>query len=424
MPQGRTIYVVEFICTSCVAPMKKAISIFFFCFGLTALCVAQDQTATGNTKAVGTVQSVTSNSLTLKTDAGAAITINPQDGARILRSEPGQKSLKEATPIQFTDIQAGDRTLASGKASADGKTIAATTIVVMKSGDIASKQEKERQDWQRRGVGGLVSKVDAANNTVTISTMVALQKKDVAVHVSPTTVIRRYSPDSVKFDDAKPGTLAEVKPGDQLRARGTKSADGSELTAEEIVSGAFRNIAGTVQSVDKDKNQITLLNLATKKSVTITVGSDSQMRKLPEMMAQHIAQRLKAAGAEGAPQGGPTSGNAQAGQGAPPAGGGQGNWRGGQGGSGGQGGGMRGGGGDMLQMVLSRAPAVQLTDLQKGDAVMLVATEGSTSSAPTVITLLSGVEPILSASPKGNDASTILSPWNLGASGAGDAAAQ
>ena len=82
-----------------------------------------------------------------------------------------------------------------------------------------------------------------------------------------------------------------------------------------------------------------------------------------------------------------------------------------------------GGGGDMLQMVLQRAPAVQITDLQKGDAVMVVATEGSASSAPTVITLLSGVEPILTASPKGGDASTILSPWNLGGGGAADAAA-
>ena len=77
----------------------------------------------------------------------------------------------------------------------------------------------------------------------------------------------------------------------------------------------------------------------------------------------------------------------------------------------------------MLQMILSRAPAVQLTDLQKGDAVMLVATQGSEAAAPTAITLLAGVEPILSASPKGSDTSTILSPWNLGGTGGGDASA-
>ena len=398
---------------------------------LSGLALAQ-QTASGNTKAVGTVEAVNGTALTLKTDAGVEVSVTVQESTRVLRSEPGQKSVKEATPIQFSEIQTGDRTLASGSASADGKSIAATTIVVMKQGDIASKQEKERQEWQHNGVGGLVSKVDPAANTVTLATTVMLQKKDVTVHITPSTVIRRYSPDSVKFDDATKSTLSEVKSGDQLRARGTKNADGSELTAEEIVSGSFRNIAGTVQSVDKEKNQVTLMDLATKKPVTIAVGTDSQMRKLPEMMAQHIAMRLKGGGVEGAsgaaassaqqgrtatsaPQAGPAAGTAGNGRG----------WTGGQGGAGAPGGGVRGGsGGDMLQMILSRSPALQLTDLQKGDAVMLVATEGSASSAPTAITLLAGVEPILSASPKGSDASTILSPWNLGSGGGEAAAAQ
>jgi hypothetical protein len=383
---------------------------------VSALGLAQDQAAVGNAKAVGTVKSISGNSFTLKTDAGAEMNITVQEATRVLRSEPGQKSLKEATPIQFSEVQAGDRMLTSGKASADGKSIAATTIVVMKQGDIASKQEKERQDWQRRSVGGLVSAVDAANSTVTISTMAVGQKKDITVRVDPTTIIRRYAPDSVKFDDAKKSTLREIKPGDQLRARGDRSANDGEVTAEEIVSGAFRNIAGTVQSVDKTKNQLTVIDLATKKPVTVTVGGESQMRKLPEMMAQRIAMRLKggAAASGGAPEGGSA-------QQQPPAGGG--GAPGGHGGTGGNGGGIRSGGGDMLQQILSHAPAVRIADLQKGDAIMLVATQGSPTAPPTAITLLAGVEPILSASPKGSDASTILSPWNLGGGNGADASA-
>ena len=64
-------------------------------------------------------------------------------------------------------------------------------------------------------------------------------------------------------------------------------------------------------------------------------------------------------------------------------------------------------------------PAVTVSDLNKGDAVMLVATEGSATSAPTAITLLAGVEPILTAAPAGTSAATILSPWNLGGGPAG-----
>jgi hypothetical protein len=70
--------------------------------------------------------------------------------------------------------------------------------------------------------------------------------------------------------------------------------------------------------------------------------------------------------------------------------------------------------------MLSRMPAVSLSELNKGDAVMLVATEGTAGSGPTAITLLAGVEPILTAAPPGmNAAATVLSPWNLGQGGGG-----
>ena len=44
--------------------------------------------------------------------------------------------------------------------------------------------------------------------------------------------------------------------------------------------------------------------------------------------------------------------------------------------------------------------------------MLVVATEGSASSAPTAITLVSGVEPILQAAPSGSQA-MMLAPWNL-----------
>jgi len=65
-------------------------------------------------------------------------------------------------------------------------------------------------------------------------------------------------------------------------------------------------------------------------------------------------------------------------------------------------------------------PAATLADLQKGDAVMIVATEGSPNGVPSVVMLLGGVEPILQASPNSN-ASTILSPWSLSEAPGGEA---
>jgi hypothetical protein len=84
------------------------------------------------------------------------------------------------------------------------------------------------------------------------------------------------------------------------------------------------------------------------------------------------------------------------------------------------GGGMRQGGAPDLQQMLNRMPAVTLADLHKGDAVLIVTTQGTESDGGTAITLLSGVEPILQAAPNGSQA-MMLAPWSLGGAPGGDA---
>jgi co-chaperonin GroES (HSP10) len=357
-------------------------------------------------KPVGVVKSISGNVITLATDAGPTVNIIVQDSARLVRISPGQKDLKDAAPIQLQDVQVGDRILARGKPSDDGKSVEASSIVLMKESDVAAKQERDREDWQKRGVGGLVSKVDAASGTITLAAPVIGDAKPITIHVSKSTIIRRYSPDSIKFDDATPGTIDQVNAGDQLRARGVRSADGTELTADEVVSGTFRNVAGLVISTDAASNRVTVTDLATKKPLTLRITADSQLRKLPSMVAQRIASRLRGGSADGA-SGAPASG------GSPPG-------STGQSGQGGNGGGVHSSGSPDFQQMLKRMPAVTIADLQKGDAVMIVTTQGSATTQPTAITLLSGVEPILSASPNSNRAAMLLSPWNLG--GGADAA--
>ena len=60
--------------------------------------------------------------------------------------------------------------------------------------------------------------------------------------------------------------------------------------------------------------------------------------------------------------------------------------------------------------MLSRIPSVTLAELQKEDAVMIVATQGTAGSEVTAITLLGGVEPILTASPNGSSAAADNQP--------------
>lgn len=382
-------------------------------------------------KTVGTVKSVSSNSVVITTDSGAETTVTFAESARIVRATPGQTDLKSATPIQVSDIQVGDRILVRGQTGAGG-TVIASSALVMKKTDVAERQRREREEW-RRGIGGIVKGVDAPTGTITLANSLAASGKPIAVHTSPQTVFRRYAPDSIKFDEAKPGTLDQIKPGDQLRARGTKNADGTEFAAQAIVSGTFRDIAGTVISTDAVNNTVTVMDLMAKKTVAVKVNSDSELHKLPPFVAARIAMRLKGGATDAAA---PASGATGP---APPANAPAGGWQRGRAGDrgsragasaeaaasagdAGPGGNGHGNGGPPdFQQMLSRMPALAISELNKGDAVMLVATEGSASSEPNVITLLAGVEPILSAAP--GRASMILSPWNLGGGEGGDAAA-
>ena len=152
------------------------------------------------------------------------MSISLPDTTRIVRIPPGQTDLKNATAITLQDLQVGDRILVRGKASDDAKSLTATTVIVMKQSDVAAKQQQEREDWQKRGIGGLVSAVDPAAGTVTISVTTLAGSKKVLVQTSKKTVVRLYAQNSVKFDDAKPGKLADIHPGDQLRARGNKNS--------------------------------------------------------------------------------------------------------------------------------------------------------------------------------------------------------
>jgi hypothetical protein len=352
------------------------------------------------TRQIGTVKAISGASITLTTDAGPQVVVSVAEGSRILQLAPGSTDLKTAQTITLADIANGDRVLVTGKAGETAGSFAASRVILMKSGDIAQKHEMEQADWQKHGSGGIVSSIDAGAGTLTV----AAGAKKIQVNTSSNTKFRRYSGDSVKFEDAMPSTLAQVQPGDQLRVRGAKSDDGSSIQAEEVVSGSFKNLAGVIATLDAANGTLTLKDLTTKKMVTVKVTPNSSVRALPPQAAAMFAARAR--GGPGAAGG---AGGGRAGEG-----GGEGSAHGSGGpGSGAGGGSGRPAGGDLSQMV-NRLPVGAVSDLKVGDAVMIVASQADPGS-PTVtaVTLLSGVEPILAATGSGTPAMT-LSPWNVG----------
>lgn len=365
---------------------------------------------------IGTITSISGSTLTVKTDAGQSYPVEVPAAAAIKRIAPGEKDLTKAAAMQFSDLAVGDRALVKLDPDAPAGTTEALQIIAVKQADVAEKQQKDREDWQRNGVGGLVKSVDSAAGVIVLSSGSGATAKTIAVHTAKATMLKRYAPASVRFDAAVPAPIDAIHPGDQLRARGTKSADDAGMDAEEVVSGTFRNISGTITSTDSAASTLVVKDLTTKKQVTIHITPEVQMRRLPERMATMLAARLKGTspGGGGARNGGAQQGGSSAGS-TSSAGGGQaggGQWA-------GQGGGQAGGGSDPQQM-LNRAPTIQIADLKKGDAVMVVSTDGTTDV--TAITLVAGVEPLLQA-PEASQ--NLLNNWSMGSgSGAADAAAQ
>jgi len=349
----------------------------------------------------GTVKAVAGNTITMTTDAGQSVTVHVVDGAKILQLAVGSTDIKTAPAVLLSEISVGDRILATGKVGDAAGSLNAVRVILMKSSDIAQMQAAQQADWKTRGVGGIVSAVDPGTGAITLTS----GAKKLTINTSAKTQFKRFSSDSVKYENAKLGTLGQIQAKDQLQARGAKSEDGLTIQAEEVVSGSFLNLSGLLTSVDAASGTITLKDLATKKVYTVNVTANSDQRKMPLQMATNFAAHTSGGG----------SGSGQTGkQGTAAASG-----TAGSAGAAGQGGasGKRSAGGDLSQMI-GRLPTAALADLKIGDAVMAVASEPTQGSTTvTAVTLLSGVEPILTANPKGG---MDLSGWSMSSGPSGE----
>lgn len=329
-------------------------------------------TAFGQTKSfVGTVTAFRAESaeVDIKPDSGQAVAGKLTTDTLAQRIAPGEKDLKKAEAIQVTEVAKGDRVLVT--LEADSTRI--RRIVVMSANDIAHKNEADRQDWQKRGVAGVVAAKNG--NQLTLKNKTVSGEAQTTVTFTDATSIKRYAPDSVKFADAQPSKLADISLGDQVRARGEKSADGSSVKAEDVVFGTFVIEAGAIGSVDLEAKEIKVKELGTNKLLTVKLTADSQIKQMMSMPPM--------GGGAGMPQGGPPNGG-RGGmpQGGPPM----------AGGPGGPGGGR--GGFDINQMI-DRIPVAKLEDLKPGSTVVITSTKGAKSDHVTAILLLSNADMLI-----------------------------
>jgi len=405
-----------------------------------------------------------STQITLKPETGSAVDVKLDAKTHFMKVAPGEKDLKKASDVQFSEIGVGDRVLARVRKLDDGSLSAATTVVVMTKSAIAQHQERGQAEWQTRGVVGTVTLVNPATNEITLKPQ-GNDGKQIVVEPADKVSVRRYAPNSVKFSDSTPSAIAEIKTGDTIRVLGTKNEDGTRVKPEEIVYGSFVRQAGTILAIDAAAGTVRMTDLATKKPVVVKVDASTSMKKLPSMMAQMMVGGSRPGGSgAGGPGGGRPSAesSASAASGAPGTGGsvgmrqGQGRSSGSDsapsGGPGGAGssasdvsgvpGGMRqaqgrpgnpeaasgngagrgpggpnaGGGGAGRRMdpskMMEQMPTITLADLKAGDAIM-VSSSGVKDGMIAAITLVAGVEPLLTAPSRPGQASGPNTSWNF-----------
>jgi len=339
--------------------------------------------------------------LSVKTTGGESVLVMFDDKTVFMRAQPGATSLAGATKITLTEIAIGDRVLALGKVADDKKSVPARQLIVMTKADIAKKHETDREQWQQRGIVGQVAALNPETKEITVNVRTREGQKPIIVAAGDKVLYRRYAADSVKFADAKPGAFAELQVGDQLRALGERNADGTRFTPEEIVSGSFRQVLGTVVSVNPATNEIKMTGVQDKQSFSVVVNSDTSLRRLPPQLAMMLAMRAAGGGNGGAMDGTGGGGGGgrrrPSGEGQPPmrppAGGGE---------PGAQGGGPRrmGGGpgsGFDAQELLERLPAMPLAELKPGDMIVVSSTNGADPSRLNAIALVAGVDAIINA---------------------------
>src|SRR5437588_397567 len=149
--------------------------------------------------------------LSIKSDSGAVMTANLDENTVYMRVPPGEKDLKKAAHITLADAATGDRAFVRGHMAEDQKSIAAVAVIIMTKAELAQKHERDRDEWRKRGLAGPVTAVNPETKEITINTRTREGSKAVVIEAGGNVDFRRYAPDSVRFSDAKAGSLADIK---------------------------------------------------------------------------------------------------------------------------------------------------------------------------------------------------------------------
>lgn len=220
---------------------------------------------------------------------------------------------------------------------------------------------KNASEAQRRGISGAVVALNPQAKEITLRPRGPEGTPTLIITTSDNVRYLRYALDSLKRDDAHPSIFAELKVGDQLRARGEKSADGTRFAAEEIISGSLTRAVGAITALDVAAGELAIKDQRTSRALVVRIGQKSTLKRVTAESAASLVQNGgQASGAVTAP-------SSTAARPAPER-----------------------TGGRSLQQLLDRLPMITLADLKKGDMISVFGSTSADSARVTAITLVTG----------------------------------
>lgn len=347
--------------------------------------VAQTENPVKPSVVSGEVLSAGSTAIVIKAQTGDVnAVISEKTQFKRVKMIDGKFSAADSTAASLADIAVGDKVMATGILAADGRSLPARTIYLLSKADISARDAKESEQWKTRGIAGKVTAVNTQTGQITISVRGIAGTTPVIITQKSNAVFKRYAPDSIAYSNATLSSINDIRTGDMLRALGDKSGDGTSFLAEEVLSGAFQTVAGTIKSIDTANKEVVIADISTGKDVTIFLGTASVMKEFPAEMSERMAAFQNGGQGGARPMTQPAG---QAGQG--------GEARPNMGSNGMRPAGMGGGRGGNLDDMLDRLPNITLDQLKVGSAIAVSSSKVDGAAKLNAIKLLAGVEPFL-----------------------------
>jgi len=295
----------------------------------------------------------TTRQITVKLTDGKSAKVSYDEKTLFRRVPPGETTLDKAIAINPGEIGPGDRIIARGSVSGDS--VMARSLVVVSQADIAQKRQREREEWKRRSVAGIVTALNAATKEITIRRSSPVTGS-LIISAGTGVRFRRYAPDSIRFSDAVDSSFEALKAGDQLRVLGTMNPDGTRFTAQEIVSAAFRMIAGRITLINAEAGEIVITDIQTQQPIKIVVNKASMMRHLTPELLKLLEDQATGAALSRAPD------NSTAGS---------------------------------VQERIENLPPLDMAALKPGDGILVSSIKGKDPARATAVMLAAGVESYL-----------------------------